>query len=69
MLLLISVNKFLWIVKDPKLIQQADTGDVLILKGARYPKAKAIIHKSPNIEGTNQKRLLLRIDIDQTLIL
>jgi len=55
------------IIKNPKLIQQANTGDVLILKGALYPDAKAIIHKSPSIEESRKKRLLLRIDMNKPL--
>ena len=50
------------IVIDEDLIQQALTGDVLILKGALYPEANAVIHRSPTIEETNERRLLLRID-------
>lgn len=56
------------IVVKPKLIQQTKTGDVLILKGALYPGAKAAIHRSPSIEESNEKRLLLRIDTNENLI-
>ena len=56
------------IVLKPKLIQQANTGDVLILKGALYPEAKAVIHRSPSIEESGEKRLLLRIDTNNNLI-
>ncbi|WMX12355.1 MULTISPECIES: DUF1826 domain-containing protein [unclassified Aureispira] len=51
------------IVSNPELIQQANTGDVLVLKGTLYPNAQAILHKSPSIEKKKQKRLLLRIDM------
>ncbi len=54
------------IVVKPKLIQQANTGDVLILKGALYPEARAIIHRSPSIEESAEKRLLLRIDTNES---
>jgi hypothetical protein len=53
------------IIKKPKLIQQAKTGDVLILKGALYPNANAIIHRSPSIQKKGEKRLLLRIDMNK----
>ncbi len=55
------------IVKDKELIQQVDAGDVTILKGALYPNAKPIMHRSPSIEETAEERLLLRIDINQSL--
>jgi hypothetical protein len=55
------------IIKNPKLIQQANTGDVLILKGAIYPNAKAVIHRSPSIKKKGEKRLLLRIDMNKPL--
>lgn len=52
------------IVADAELIQQASSGDVLILKGAVYPKkgTKAIVHRSPTIEEFAEERILLRID-------
>lgn len=54
------------LIKESR-IQQADTGSVIILKGAIYPKegAKAILHRSPTIEESGEKRLLLRIDTDE----
>jgi len=55
------------IIQDPKLIQQANTGDVLILKGALYPNSKAAIHRSPSIRKKEGKRLLLRIDMNNPL--
>lgn len=54
-------------ILDKNLIQQVDTGDALILKGALYPESKAIIHRSPTIEETGEKRLLLRIDTNESL--
>ena len=50
------------IVLDEKLIQQAATGDVVILKGALYPDAQPILHRSPVLEQPGSRRLLLRID-------
>ncbi len=52
-------------------IHQADTGDILILKGALYPKGKPVVHGSPTIEETDGKRLcerlLLRLDTNSFL--
>lgn len=50
------------IVKNHQLVQQAQTGDAIILKGALYPDASPILHRSPVIEEDGGKRLLLRID-------
>ena len=48
-------------------INQVRTGSVAILKGGLYPRkgTKAIVHRSPNIQESQQKRLLLRIDTDE----
>ncbi|MEM6801633.1 MAG: DUF1826 domain-containing protein [Bacteroidota bacterium] len=45
-------------------IQQAKTGAVIILKGSIYPieGTNAVVHRSPTIEESGVKRLLLRID-------
>jgi hypothetical protein len=50
-------------------IRQANTGAVLVLKGAIYPKegSSAVVHRSPTIEETGERRLLLRIDSDDFL--
>lgn len=55
------------LVIDEQQIQQANTGDIVILKGALYPEADPILHQSPSIEETGKKRLLLRIDTDEFL--
>lgn len=55
------------LVIDQQQIQQASTGDVVILKGALYPEANPILHQSPAIENTGENRLLLRIDTDEFL--
>ena len=55
------------IVKDEKQIQQIRTGDVALLKGGLYPGANPILHRSPTIEKTGEKRLLLRIDTNEFL--
>jgi len=54
------------IVSDPNKIQQIGTGDVGILKGeipSQLNKAKGIVHRSPEINQTIIKRMILRIDI------
>lgn len=56
-----------WEAEFPEMIQQVQTGALTILKGALFPGAQPIMHKSPNIEELNQKRLLLRIDTNQIL--
>jgi len=57
------------IVLDENKIQQASSGAVVILKGAIYPQegAKAVVHRSPTIEETGERRLLLRIDTNEFL--
>lgn len=48
-------------------IQEAETGSVIILKGAIYPKegTRPVLHRSPTIEEGGEKRILLRIDTDE----
>ena len=45
-------------------IDQAETGSVIILKGAKYSEeaSHGVVHRSPTIEENGGKRLLLRID-------
>jgi hypothetical protein len=52
------------IVKDVSAIQQINTFDVAILKGElpHQRNGKGIVHRSPPIQHTNNKRLVLRID-------
>ncbi|MEM8583687.1 MAG: DUF1826 domain-containing protein [Bacteroidota bacterium] len=49
-------------------VQQVKTGAVTLLKGALYPGdgASAVVHRSPTIEESGEKRLLLRIDNNDT---
>ncbi|MEL6719987.1 MAG: DUF1826 domain-containing protein [Bacteroidota bacterium] len=54
-------------VLDEQQIQQVNTGDVIILKGALYEDANPILHRSPSIEKDGEKRLLLRIDTNDFL--
>lgn len=55
------------ILPDESLVQQVDTGDVVILKGSLYPGATPILHRSPSIEEHSEERILLRIDLNQSL--
>ena len=57
------------IVIDESKVQQAKTGAVVILKGAIYPLegTKAVVHRSPTIEESGEKRLLLRLDTNKFL--
>jgi len=57
------------IVRDETRIQQAATGAVVLLKGAIYPQenVQAIVHRSPTIAESGEKRLLLRVDTNQFL--
>ena len=55
------------IVVNDDFINQVSTGSVAILKGGLYPRkgTKAIVHRSPNSQESQQKRLLLRIDTNE----
>ncbi|MEM8926722.1 MAG: DUF1826 domain-containing protein [Bacteroidota bacterium] len=55
------------IISNESLAQQVETGDVVILKGSLYPGATPILHRSPSILGDDEKRLLLSIDINESL--
>ena len=57
------------IVMDESKVRQASTGDVILLKGAIYPNdhTKACVHRSPTIEESGERRLLLRIDTNEFL--
>lgn len=55
------------IIMDEQQIQQVGAGDVIILKGGLYPDANPILHRSPTIEESGEKRLLLRIDTNEFL--
>lgn len=56
------------IVIDEEEIQHVPTGAVVLLKGALYPKegTHAIVHRSPTVEESGSRRLLLRIDNNET---
>jgi hypothetical protein len=49
--------------------QQVKAGQVAILKGALYPadNVSACVHRSPTVEETGERRLLLRIDTNEFL--
>ena len=55
-------NEVNWEDEFSNEIQQAQTGEVVLLKGMLYPNGNAVMHKSPSIEEAGNKRLLLRID-------
>lgn len=57
------------IVIDSSHVRQVDTGSVAILKGALYEHedTRAVVHRSPAIEHSCEKRLLLRIDTEATI--
>jgi hypothetical protein len=48
-------------------IQEISVGHIAILKGEEYPQSKsmALVHRSPEIENTQEIRLLLRIDTEK----
>ena len=51
------------IVKDETAIKQANTFDVLILKGQNFGEGElAVVHRSPPIIRHNKTRVLLKID-------
>ncbi len=54
------------IVKDPESVRNMVSFEVAILKGEipnKINKTKGIVHRSPAIAGTGEKRVILRIDI------
>ncbi|MEM7484922.1 MAG: DUF1826 domain-containing protein [Bacteroidota bacterium] len=55
------------ILADENLARQVDTGAVVILKGALYWESNPILHRSPNIEKKAKGRILLSIDINESL--
>jgi Protein of unknown function (DUF1826) len=52
------------LVKDPRQIKKVRTGDVVIMKGERFPgnAGAGIIHRSPPIQSSGISRLVLTID-------
>ncbi len=52
------------IIPEARHIQQAESGQVVILKGERYPNGSAAVHRSPSLEADEPPRLLLRIDVN-----
>lgn len=55
------------ILADESHAQQVDTGDVVILKGALYPGATPILHRSPDVQEDGKQRILLSIDANELL--
>ncbi|MGD1847954.1 MAG: DUF1826 domain-containing protein [Salibacteraceae bacterium] len=52
---------------DEAHIQQVVTGDIVVLKGALYPQSNPILHRSPAIEACGEQRLMLRMDVNESL--
>jgi len=54
------------IVPNPGHVQRAAAGDVLVLKGEHFRGAagRAAVHRSPPIEGSAARRLVMKIDVD-----
>ena len=54
------------IVKDPSQVKRMETFEVGILKGEipnRMNATRGIVHRSPEIVGSGEKRVILRVDI------
>ncbi|MEM9857472.1 MAG: DUF1826 domain-containing protein [Bacteroidota bacterium] len=54
------------IIADPNRVQRMGTGHVGILKGelpGQLQSVKGIVHRSPEISLTSEKRIILRVDI------
>lgn len=47
---------------EPHDLRQLEAGDVAIFKGRHWDEARAVIHRSPPIEGSGEQRLLLVIN-------
>lgn len=45
-------------------IEQATTGDVVLLKGKRWASQRAAVHRAPPIQRDGLRRLLFKIDVD-----
>jgi hypothetical protein len=54
------------IVPEPRHVQRAHAGDVLVLKGEHFRGAagRAAVHRSPPIEAAASRRLVMKIDVD-----
>ncbi|MAQ18694.1 MAG: hypothetical protein CMN30_28350 [Sandaracinus sp.] len=51
------------ICPDPARLVQAGAGDIVFMKGKSWgPGARGAIHRSPSIEGTGIRRLVLKVD-------
>ena len=50
------------IVRPQSYLQQVRTGQVAILKGARFPGSKGLVHKSPAVDPHSGLRLMVRLD-------
>jgi hypothetical protein len=55
------------LILDETQIQQANPGDAIILKGAMYTHGNPILHRSPSVEESGERRLLLRVDLNESI--
>jgi hypothetical protein len=55
------------IVPDPGLVRRAQPGDVILLKGEAWPgnAGRGAVHRSPPIQGTGARRLVLQLDVGE----
>ena len=53
------------IVRDPARVERANPGDVVFLKGESYPgnAGRGVVHRSPPIEASGARRLVLTLDV------
>lgn len=52
------------VIRTQAAIHRANTGDILILKGERWPGNSGLgaVHRSPPADGTQQRRVLFACD-------
>ena len=55
------------IIRDAEKVECADVGDILLIKGTKYPRvSNALVHKSPDKRydaGNVINRLILKVDV------
>ena len=55
------------ILLNEDLVQQVDTGNLVVLKGSIYPGNIPILHRSPSIVENGEERILLTMDTNQPM--
>ncbi|MEO0504944.1 MAG: DUF1826 domain-containing protein [Bacteroidota bacterium] len=55
------------ILLNEGLVQQVDTGNLVVLKGSMYPGNNPILHRSPSIGDNGEERILLTMDTNQSM--